>query len=209
MAIEARNPALAPARENVARVAREFRFPEERLRQRLAELRRGRAVASSRAAERPSAESVSAVSQLPAWDREMLELVLHEPEQLADASTAGAAAFFQSSECRAIFDTCCRLLAAGERPNFDRLLLETEDAERKALLVQLEESNHQKQPRDAAAQLAALLAHAQQQREDDFHREQIQSLEQGAFDEQGEKEVLGQLFQDLRNRQVRNDPTDG
>ena len=119
----------------LSRIARQFHLPEEKLRSRLtshaSRSARQRTPRSQRAARRSTQRASrqrnrSALADLPAWDRELLELMLldptlHRPRRRRRSSRTR----FTSPVARRIYVACCRLadgrLAARFRPPAGRV----------------------------------------------------------------------------------------
>jgi DNA primase len=167
--------ALLREDQMLGRIARKFHLPEERLRSRLTALRREKNVSGVRRGEYsirqqvsggeqrrsdagpPRPDSSSRLADLPAWDRGVLELLLLEPALLARVIEVIQPNAFNSDAARTIYATCCRLERHDETSDFDRLMLEFDDAEVKNLLVSLDESAASKASADRERWLADLL----------------------------------------------------
>jgi DNA primase len=157
----ASSQALLREEQMLSRVARKFHLPEEKLRSRLSALRReaGRRrgaplpVAANKGSEGPTLR----LADLPAWDRELLELVILDPALLPRLSVAIEPTAITSNAAKRIYAACWRLAEDGWQNDFGRLLAEFDEPEMKNLLVQLDESCATKASADRERWLADLL----------------------------------------------------
>ncbi len=194
------------------RLAATFRVPEEDVRRRLTELRRGRGGKTpTPPARRGGPDRPTGPTRIVPWERALLELLVAHPELIGRAAGAVAAEHLASPPCRRIYETSCRLMAAGVVPDFDRLLLEFEQAEIKNLLVELDEGGRAKGTSDADPVLLLKEILRTKQRYEDQQRSPaaIAALRDGALDERQQEALLQQLIEQARNRQDRTEPTDG
>jgi DNA primase len=199
--------------KTLGRLAFMFRVPEHVVRQRLTALRRS---ATRRRAPGPvdapdeasEAESRSA-AQIDPWERELLEIVVRNPDCVPQARAAIAAEQLAFAPARRIYQACCRLSEAGTPPTFDRLMLELDDPAIKALLVELDEFGSAKDVPDPESLLHHLIR--------SFHGKEAMkqrllhegSLRGGGLGETEELELLRQITEQERARQGISDPTDG
>ncbi len=207
-------PAEARFREQkvLQRLAATFRVPEEDVRRRLTELRRGR---GRRVASAPShgslREETPGPAPIPPWERALVELLVAHPELVGRAAGAVVAEQLASEPCRRIYETSCRLMATGVVPDFDRLMLEFDRAETKNLLVELDEGGRAKNTADADPGLLLKEIIRTKQRYEAQQRSPaaIAALRDGALDERQQEALLQQFVEQARSRQDRTEPTDG
>jgi DNA primase len=206
-----------------ARLARMFSVDEPMLRRRVGELRskqRPARIAASQgleAAGRDLADSAAGnpggstkpIDPLHLWDRELLEVLLIEPESVAAAAEVIRPEYLASESGRRIFSACTRLNAAGLTPDFHRLLLEFDEPEYKSLLVELDEAGHARGDHDAAGRLRELLESYRRREEDRTCRATVRALEERHLDAEEELNVLQQMIEQERGRQGISAPTDG
>ena len=103
--------------------------------------------APSQAAAVPKARAKQpsvAVDRLTSWERELLEIVLLEPEAVPAAAEVAPPDEMESPIAQRIFTRCCELSRDGITPDFDRLLLEFDEPAIKNLLVDLDEHGRDK-----------------------------------------------------------------
>jgi DNA primase len=140
----------------LGRIARKFHLPEEQLRSRLGALRR-----ESRSRQTTKASGVRfqvsdasgslsdtrhptpdtyRLADLPAWDRDLLELLILAPHFINRIADVVEPNTLTSPAARCIYETCCRLVDSGQPCDFNRLMIEFDDPGLKNLLVSLDES---------------------------------------------------------------------
>ncbi len=195
------------------RLAATFRVSEEDVRRRLTELRRGaRGRTSSRRSEAGTPPEGTAMPvALPPWERELLELLLARPELVGRAAGSIAPEQLSAEACRRIFEASCRLMASGTVPDFDRLMLEFDQAEMKNLLVELDERGQAKGTREGNPNLLWKEIIRTKQRHEAEQRSPaaLAALRDGGLDEQQQDALLRKLIEQARSRQDRTDPMDG
>jgi DNA primase len=123
----------------LSRLSHTARVPEATLRQRLSELRQGRADSAGRrrAAGAAGAAASGPGLSLSAWERDVFELVLVAPELFHALEPHLDPATFSSPAAARLFGACCAACVTGQLPTLERLLLELEDADYHSLLVEL------------------------------------------------------------------------
>jgi DNA primase len=184
----ATSEALLREEQMLGRIARKFHLAEEKLRSRLTVLRResrrrgtsGAAVTQSATARQStvSGSRPQHVSELPAWDRGLLELLLLDPALITRVAAAVEPAAFQSDTARRVFVACCRLAHEGWQDDFGRLLAEFDEPDMKSLLVQLDESCATKSSADRERWLADLLETHRRRAEEALHRSRLAAARQ-------------------------------
>ncbi len=199
----------------LSRLARMFDVDESVLRQRVGDLRTKQRQTPSRAASGEK-EPAAPLAPLTAWDRELLEVLLIEPESIAAVAEIVRPEVLGSPTARRIFQACTALSAAGVTPTFERLLLEFDDPQYKTLLVQLDEQGRLKEElgrakgtHDVALRLRELLEGFRRQEEERQTRAQTRALQSGQLNDAEELALLEQLVDRERNRQGISAPTDG
>ncbi|HEV2968927.1 MAG TPA: DNA primase [Pirellulales bacterium] len=191
----------------LSRLARMFDVDEVVLRQRVGELRGKQRTTKpiSAAAGQP----VAPTEPLSIWDRELLEILLLEPESVRAVAEVIRPEHLASEACRRIFATCCSLSAAGVTPSFDRMLLEFDEPHYKNLLVQLDENGQNKGTHDVALRLRELLEGFRRRDGERQVRAQTRVLQEGKLDAAEELTMLQQLIDQERRRQGISAPTEG
>ncbi len=139
----------------LGRLARLFAVDETVIRARVTDLRGKSRLAKPAASETES--SAKPLAPLNAWDRELLEILLMEPESVAAVAEVVRPEQLESEPGRRLFAKSLELAAAGTTPTFDRLLLEIDDPQYKNLLVDLDEQGRAKGTHETAVRLRELL----------------------------------------------------
>lgn len=190
------------------RLAARFRVDEQEIRRRLTTLRRGQSTKP-----RPSADESVAKPQaeIDPWERELLELLLAQPECLVLARSRVRAEQFNAGPCRLIFETCCRLDDEGVVPSFDRLMLRFDEPAMKNLLVELDETGQAKdrQAADAEALLDEMSQTKSKKEAEKQRPAHIVALREGGLDVQQKATMLEDICRRERDRQGISKPTDG
>jgi hypothetical protein len=198
----------------LARLAREFHVAEDTLRGRMIELRR-KAYRPRPSAPAEEETSMRAPRIHDAWERELIEVLLQEPEAVSKAAESLEPEQLTDAVARQIFAKCCELSAAGTNPQFDRLILEFDDPTLKSLLVELDERGRDRGGSDLARQLPDLLDSFRRRGEEKDQRARTAALKEKRFDESEEVAMLHELLERQRARQREkqqprtSDPTDG
>jgi DNA primase len=192
----------------LGRLARMFEVQEELLRQRLADLRR-----SAGTSGRPRLRGDNFVEVEPlalsAWERELLELLLLEPESVPAMAQEIQADMLTAEHLRLVYAKSCDLAAAGITPDFDRLMLEFDDERIKSLLVDVEEQARLKSAGlTAPGRLRDLLAWHRGQHEELAVQSQARALREEKLSDDEALQVLQELIQQERNRRGISAPTE-
>ncbi|MEX2140270.1 MAG: DNA primase [Pirellulales bacterium] len=192
----------------LARLARMFEVHEELLRRRIGDLRR-----STSASARPKLRGDNFVEVEPlalsAWERELLELVLLEPESVPAMAQEIRADSLVADHLRLVYARCCDLAAAGITPDFDRLMIEFDDERIKSLLVDVEEQARLKSGGlTAPGRLRDLLAWHRGQHKELAVQSQARALRDEKLSDDEAMQVLQELIQQERNRRGISAPTE-
>ncbi len=195
-----------------SRLARLFRVEEPMLRRRVGELRANQRPSRAATDQQNAQQDNSAGSgppKLDSWDRELLELLLLEPESVAAAADVVRPEQLASPAARRIFAVSASLAANGETPDFARLLLEFDDPGLKSLLVELDEAGRARGTNDAAGRLRELLESFRRRDGERAARAHARALDSRELDAAAELEVLQKLIDQERSRQGISAPTEG
>ncbi len=193
----ANSTALLREEQMLGRIARQFHLPEEKLRSRLSGLRRAarrRGTATSTAEDSPPASRKFA--DIPAWDRELLELVLLDPNYITRIEGA-----FETNPlspvAQQIFDACRFYLGEENKLDFGRLLAAFDDADVKGLLVQLDESAARKATADRERWLADLIDTHHRRRDEGDRRRSLAAAQQNTGDAE---QLLAQFLEQSKTK---------
>ncbi|MEX2170168.1 MAG: DNA primase [Pirellulales bacterium] len=192
----------------LSRLAREFRLPEEQLRVRLRDLRRGNsrsggAITSDTASEETLSPKISA------FEKELLELALTDGAYARKLGANILAAELSSPLARGLYQLILEALKRGDRVDYQSLMLAVEDAATKSLLVELDEACHAKAGSDASLRLQDLLSRRERGHEDAQRQEDLAAFRDKRFDPQQEEIALEEFFAKLKSRQTGSLSTDG
>jgi DNA primase len=192
--------------QNVSRLARMFDAEETVLWERVRALRNKRQAPTTNLAD---ADPSKAIPALDAWDQELLEILLLEPESVRAVAEVVRPEDLTSEACQRIYNICCALSTAGVTPSFERLLLEFDEPNYKNLLVGLDERGRAKDSRDVPVRLRELLEAFRRRDHERQLRAQTRALKERKLGAAEELAALAQLIDQERRRQGISAPTDG
>jgi len=200
---DAASPMLIREQQMLGRIARQFRLPEEQLRNRMTALRHARQSRPANmrrdAAETPAPAERSA--PLTVWDRDLLALVLLEPAYLSRIEGAANRPKFTSDAAERIYGKCVEWVHATQPIDVDRLLLEFDDAETKSVLVSLDEfcQDEQRHQADRELWLQDLLSAADRQQDE---RQRRQLLAAAQTNQSDAESLLARFCAEARPKQL-------
>ena len=205
--------ALVREQQVLVRIARQFGLGEDTLRTRLKGLRQAATtlVRSTPVADRttPVAMPTPAPTKLSAWERELLEIVIRDGEIMDAMLEQIHEEDVTHPIARQIYVMAAQFYHDGVTPNFDRLMLATDDPAVKNLLVDCDEVGQQKTNTDARQRLSDLLADRERRQTEARHRMTVAELRTNQLDSEQSDRALVALFNDLKRRQAGSTPTDG
>jgi DNA primase len=179
------------------RLASDFRVPEGQVRGLMTKLRKKTRERTSTAAVDKAASVGEKIDPL---ERELLELLLQNPQTIEQVVGAIQPAQIVGEAGRSVFSHCARLWSAGVLPEFDRLLLEIDDEAIKNLLVELDESGREKPLSEVDVRLNDVLAGFERRPKDQWLRDRTHALQQRQIAKEDEAGVLKELEEYLRAR---------
>jgi hypothetical protein len=195
-------------------VARQFHLPEEQLRNRLTAIRREAARPQSpklregAAATSPNPNANTSATEaakrlrpadLPAWERELLELLLLEPSFLSRINHVVRPEAITSEAVGRIFTLCCQLARDGRSCAFADLLAALDDPDLQGLLVGLDESCANKATADRERWLADLL-HTYRRRGEEAQRRRVLAAARG--DASDAEQLLAQFCEQSKSKHL-------
>jgi len=188
----------------LGRLSRRFGLSRDVLRGRLLELR-GRS-GTGGDAEQPVPRPLP---RLPAWDREVIEVLVGVPDSAGLIVRQVGAAGLESLEARAVLQAAERLHDQGRPVALSDLLLEIEDPTVQSLLVAVDETSAARgpiPPQDRMLHLEDALRrrHAERQA-----HASARTLKTSRLDSRSEAELLERLVAERRAAQGMTDPKDG
>ena len=190
----------------IGRLSRRFGLARDVLRGRMLELRSQSK--TSRTAEPDAAESAAPV-KLPAWDREVIEVLVGVPEGAGLIIREVDSADLESGEGRQVLEAARRLHDGGRPVALSGLLMEILDPTVQSMLVAVDEATADRGP-DAAQERMHHLQDALRRRsaERQAHASARQ-LKTSRLDPGSEAELLERLVSQRRAAQGMTDPKDG
>jgi DNA primase len=194
----------------VFRLSQKFGVPIDRLRNRLADLRRPRpstpaSLQSAQSAQEPQSPASSLAAVV---ERSWIEILLEAPQLVETARTLVGSGEFGDGQLRTIYEFMLDAAEVGEPADFHRLLAAFEDPQVQNLLVSLDEEGRAKGRTDLPLELAELAATFRRARQDRRIREQAALL---ASSGQGGEEQLDFFRRVLAEKRQREgiQPTSG
>ncbi|MEX0585845.1 MAG: CHC2 zinc finger domain-containing protein [Pirellulales bacterium] len=199
-------PARLRHQQLLSRLARRFHLPEEELRGRLSEIKRKARAKPALRAESDPAPPVAAIAPI---ERELLELILLQPEAFDEIQSTVQPVQIASPAIRQVFEVCRRLAADSTMPDFDRLLLTIDDPGLKNLLVEVDEQAHARAEHGAAPRLEELLDELRWRQSEHQRRRKRTELDDPLLNEQEKLSIIEKMIEEKRIRQGISKPTDG
>ena len=201
----------------LGRLSRRFGLSREILRSRMMALRGSAARRPATAVVRPAADaaedampaSPGLMRKLPAWDREVLEVLVGVPDGAGLIVREVQSAELETQECRAVLDAARRLHAEGREVALAGLLLEINDPVVQSLLVAVDETSAARAPVDSRERIHHLedaLRRRSAQRQ--AHRS-ARTLKTSRLDPGSEAALLEQLVAQRRAVQGMTDVDQG
>ncbi|HEX3869188.1 MAG TPA: DNA primase, partial [Pirellulales bacterium] len=183
------------------RMAQRSGLREERLRDRLTELRRGAAkrkllTTATEADEKPVETEVPRMLLAERW---LLQILIERPETLAEMRSCIETEQFSCPRRRNLFALACRLDDTGITPTFERLMLELDDPDMKNVLVELDEERQAMNRSDVVKELRDLLTVFREDRRE-RKGQMAERPNPPASSTTDEGQVLSELVSRLRSR---------
>lgn len=197
--------ALLREQQVLAKISRRFGIGDDMIRTRLTAKRREQVSRNrTRYADQPQ-QPVPVVAvpreerlNLTAWEKELLELLLHQPQVLPQLSKELRAEDIPNPFCRQMYTRALEQTVAGQTPSFQTLISTTDDNDEKNLLVECDELGEQKSTSDTEQRVKDLLTLIAKQKQDAWQHSQVAELKQNQLDPEHEQEVLAELFDALK-----------
>ena len=198
----------------IGRLSRRFGLSREVLTARLHELRlaasglRGSPASGLRGHPPGDAPSGTSVPPLPAWDREVIEVLVGVPDSAGLIVRQVGTAGLETVAARSVLAAAERLQAEGRPVALADLLLEIDDPALQSLLVAVDEAAATRaiEPRDRLQQLEETLARRAAERR---ARASARLLQSDRLAPEAEVELLERLVAERRAVQGMSEPKDG
>jgi DNA primase len=187
----------------LGRLARRFGLSRDVLRTRMHDLRRG---------DRPAAQPVAGPRpepRLPAWDREVLEVLVGVPDSVGLIVREVDSAELESQEGRTVLEAARRLHQEGRPVALSGLLLEITDPALQSLLVAVDESGAGRGLADAEQRMHHLQDALRRRSATRQAHASAKTLKTSRLDAGSEAALLEQLVAQRRAAQGMTEPKDG
>ncbi|MAT70911.1 MAG: DNA primase [Planctomycetaceae bacterium] len=133
-----------------------------------------------------------------AWDREVLQLLLHHPERAPELFAAIAAEDFASEAARVAYAAVSHLDAEGEPLTYDAWMLALDDLAAKNLLVDCDEEGEQKSAADVNLRVRDVLGDLQRRRDEVDQQQRLVQFRTRRFDQpEQEDQALLDFYRSL------------
>jgi DNA primase len=186
----------------LGRLSRRFGLSRDVLRARMLELRTGQSAAG------PTRTDVTRPSRLPAWDREVLEVLVGVPDSIGLIVREVRPTDVETPACREVIETAHRLHAAGRTVGLADLLMELADPSLQSLLVAVDESGSTRasgDPQDRVIHFTEALRRRSAERQ---AHAAARALKTNRLDSRSEAELLERLLAERRTAQGMPDPVE-
>jgi DNA primase len=192
----------------IVKLARQFGIQELEIRKRLGDLRKNQkaAAAGGSAPDAPEKKSYGSATKIDPWERELLEVLLIQPEAVPAICEQIAATEIVSEPARKIFELYSHYAHRGIDCDFDRVLGDLPDGALQSFLIEVDElsqargGNEQadRAPELRVRDLIAKFDHRRRERED---RERISRMRiDGAGQADADHQALELLLEEQRRR---------
>lgn len=188
----------------LGRLSRRFGLARDVLRRRLDELRqRSRSQASA-----PEGEPVR-IPRLPAWDREVLEVLVGVPEGAGLVVREVRSSDLESDAGRTVVEVAKQLHDQGRSVGLADLLLALPDPAMQSVLVAVDETNAARGAHDAGERLGAFAAALRRRAAGRGAQTSARALKTSRLDSVAEAELLERLVAQRRVAQGISEPKEG
>ena len=187
----------------LGRLSRRFGLSREALRERMLDLRKRSAL------EADAAPAARPLPRLPAWDREVIEVLVGVPDSAGLIVRQVGVAGLESREARAVLQAAERLHGQGRPVALSDLLLEIEDPVLQSLLVAADESSAARGAVDPGERMHHLEDALRRRSAERQAHASARSLKTSRLDSRSEAELLERLVAERRVAQGMTDPKDG
>jgi len=180
----------------LGRLARRFGLSRDVLRTRMLELR-GNAAAPAIASDPDHVRP----ARLPAWDREVLEVLVGVPDSVGLIIREVTPADVETPACRAVIETAGRLHASGRSVALADLLLELVDPVLQSLLVAVDESGAARGSLDPEERVGHFTEALRRRAAERQAHVAARALKTNRLDSRSEAEILERLLAERRAAQ--------
>ena len=190
----------------IGRLVRRFGLSREVLRSRLAELRSRRPQHPDVASPEPA---VLSPTKLPAWDREVIEVLVGVPEGAGIIIREVDVTELETGAGREVLAAARRLHDGGRPVALSNLLMELTDPQLQSMLVAVDEETTQRGPLDPEERINHLQDALRRRSAERLAHASARQLKTSRLDPGSEAELLEQLVVQRRAAQGMANPKDG
>ena len=192
-------PSQARLREDqvLGRLSRRFGLSRDVLRDRLVELRGGSSTGSAAVAPADDPRP----PRLPAWDREVLEVLVGVPDSVGLIVREVQPADLETPAGRAVVEVAQRLHAAGRPVALSNLLLELADPRLQSLLVAVDEAGAARGPIDPHERVSHFTDALRRRSAERQAHASARAIKTSRLDSGAETELLQRLLAERRTAQ--------
>ncbi len=212
--VSARSP-LSPSQRRLredqvlGRLSRRFGISRDVLRSRVLDLRRSTGQAPAAADAAGAALRTTALPRLPAWDREVIEVLVGVPDSIGLIVRQSGGSELETAEARTVLAAAERLHQEGRTVALPALLLEIGDPSLQSLLVAADESAAARGPLDPGERLRHLEDALRRRSAERQAHVSARALKTSRLDSRSEAELLERLVAERRAVQGMSEPKDG
>ncbi len=142
----------------LSRISRDFAVPETSIRSRLLELRSARENRGVFNSRPPAPAATPAATIADAWEQELLEILIQEPEAVLKSAESIAPDALDDAVAKHIYETAIAFAQQGTTPDFSCLITAYDDPAMKHILVNLDERGRARGGSDLVKHLPDVLA---------------------------------------------------
>jgi DNA primase len=179
----------------LGRLSRRFGLSRDVLRSRMLELRTGQPVAVS------IRDDAARPSRLPAWDREVLEVLVGVPDSIGLIVHEIRPSDVETPACRQVIETAHRLHAAGRPVGLSDLLMELADPALQSLLVAVDESGATRAAGDPQERVGHFTEALRRRSAERQAHASARAIKTNRLDSRSEAELLERLLAERRAAQ--------
>ena len=212
--VSARSP-LSPSQRRLredqvlGRLSRRFGISRDVLHSRVLDLRRSTGQAPAAADAAGAALRTTALPRLPAWDREVIEVLVGVPDSIGLIVRQSGGSELETAEARTVLAAAERLHQEGRTVALPALLLEIGDPSLQSLLVAADESAAARGPLDPGERLRHLEDALRRRSAERQAHVSARALKTSRLDSRSEAELLERLVAERRAVQGMSEPKDG
>jgi len=189
----------------LGRLSRRFGLSREALRTRMQDIRKQK---PQRTLHEPTAAAQPAL-RLPAWDREVLEVLVGVPDSMGLIVRELSTTELESPEGRTVLAAAQRLHAEGRPVALSALLLEITDPRLQSLLVAVDDARYDRGLLDAQERMNHLQEALRRRFAERQAHASARTLKTALLDPSSEATLLEQLVAQRRAAQGMTEPKDG